>query len=157
MTLACLLNGAALQSLPPEVMLGLLKTEGGQVGGWATNTNGSHDLGPMQVNDETWLHKLAEMQFAGNENAAKIALIYDGCYNVSVGAWIYRQYLNEARGNYAVAVGYYNSHSPGPADLYKQEFLHSLEALGFWGKGSEADTTSALPGVSQPALQGNAP
>jgi hypothetical protein len=129
-TMACLLAAASLQSLPPEVLLGLLKTEGGHVGGWTTNQNGSHDLGPLQINDEAWVRKIARMQFGGSETYAKVALIYDGCYNVNVGAWIYRQYLNEAGGDYGVAVGYYNSHEPQEADQYRLRFLHSLQTLG---------------------------
>ena len=129
-TIACMVAAASLQSLPPEVMFGLYKTEGGHVGEWTTNTNGSHDLGPLQINDETWLTKIANLQFGGDKNKALAALLDDGCYNVNVGAWIFRQYLNEAGGDYATAIGFYNSHSPGAASTYRERFIQSLEALG---------------------------
>ena len=131
-TIACMMSAASLQALPPQVMFGLYKTEGGHVGQWTTNTNGSHDLGPLQINDETWLRKIADLQFGGDTQLALTALLDDGCYNVNVGAWIFRQYLNEAGGDYAAAIGYYNSHSPAPAAIYRQRFLHSLEELGFY-------------------------
>ncbi len=109
--------------------MGLLRTEGGTVGSWATNTDGSHDLGPMQVNDRTWVGKIADMQFGGDRETAARYLIYDGCYNVQVGAYIFGQYLDEAHGNYGIAIGYYNSHSPVQADLYRRRFLASLNSL----------------------------
>ncbi len=125
--------------------MGLLKTEGGHVGGWTTNVNGSHDLGPMQVNDSSWAQKVADLQFSGNKTAAEAALIYDGCYNVEVGAWIYRQFLNEAHGDYGVAVGYYNSHNPEAADKYRILFLHSLMELGFAGRHQGTALPPAAP------------
>lgn len=138
-TIACMVSAATLQSLPPQVMFGLYKTEGGHVGQWTTNTNGSHDIGPLQINDATWLQKIADLQFGGDKDLAMNALLNDGCYNVNVGAWIFRQYLNEAHGDYATAIGYYNSHSPGPAASYREKFLRSLEELGFY------DPSSSIP------------
>ena len=126
-TLACVLRAASLQHIPPVVILSLMKTEAGHVGGWTTNPNGSHDLGPMQINDQTWVPRIAKLQFGGHKREAEAALIYDGCYNVSVGAYIFRRYLNQAHGNYGLAVGYYNSHTPYYAHRYRVRFLHSLD------------------------------
>jgi soluble lytic murein transglycosylase-like protein len=127
--MACILHAAAIQHVPGVLLLGLLKTEGGLVGSWTTNTDGSNDLGPMQINDRTWAQKIADMQFGGDREKATRYLIYDGCYNVEVGAYIFGLYLQEASGNYGVAVGYYNSHSPLQADVYRRRFLQSLNSL----------------------------
>src|ERR1700723_3612744 len=124
--MTCLLHAATIQHLPDVLLMALLKTEGGTVGQWTTNTDGSHDLGPLQVNDRTWLQKLADMQFKGNDEVAARELIYDGCYNVEVGAYIFANYLNEANGDYGKAIGFYNSHTPYYADEYRRRFLHSL-------------------------------
>ena len=128
-TLACILAAAQLQHVPSVLVMALLKTEGGSVGGWTTNQDGSHDLGPMQVNDRTWVPRIAKMQFRGNKEAAARELIYDGCYNVEVGTYIFSLYLGEAKGNYGEAVGYYNSHTPVFANNYRRRFLRSLDNL----------------------------
>lgn len=101
------------------------------MGSWTTDPNASHDLGPMQVNDAAWVKRIAALQFGGNEADAEAALIYDGCYNVNVGAWIFRQDLDAANGNYFIAIGYYNSHNMAAADAYRLKFLQTWNRLGF--------------------------
>jgi soluble lytic murein transglycosylase-like protein len=139
-TIGCFLSIASNYALPPSVLLGILRTEHGQVGHWSTNSNGSHDLGPMQVNDATWLKRVAELQFNGNKTRTETALIYDGCYNLNVGAWILRQYLNEADGNYFTAIGYYHSHNPAKANAYRVRFISlsvrsdSVDSSGAYAK-----------------------
>ena len=128
-TLACILHASVLQQIPDVLVMALLKTEGGTVGQWTTNTDGSHDLGPMQINDRTWLQKIANMQFSGNRQVAAQDLIYDGCYNVQVGAYIFAGYLKDANGDYGKAIGFYNSHTPLLADEYRRRFLESLKSL----------------------------
>lgn len=160
-TLACVMSAASLQHVPSVVVLSLMKTEGGRVGHWTTNSNGSHDLGPMQINDTTWVPRLARMQFHGNERKAEAALIYDGCYNVSVGAYIFRRYLDQAGGNLGVAIGYYNSHNPYYADRYRVRFLHSLDK--FIKRGTVSIATAVQPAPvktaprKQPPVQIHAP
>ena len=129
LTAACVLQAAQLQSVPPHILLGLLKTEGGRVGGERTNRNGSKDLGPMQINDRTWIPQLARMHFGGDREATFAALRDHGCYNMHIGAWIFRQYLDEAKGNYAEAVGFYNSHNEAPKRAYQARFAQNFMQL----------------------------
>jgi hypothetical protein len=131
LTVACLLQAAAHQSIPAPIMFGLYNTEGGSVGSSSPNTDGSHDLGPMQINDNAWLGKIADLQFRGDKKAARQAIQFDGCYNVEVSAWIFHQYLIEANGDFAVAVGHYNSHNPEPMARYQALFAKKyLELYG---------------------------
>ena len=90
LTKECIIGAAKLQSIDPRVMLGLLKTEGGYIGAEVRNPNGSHDLGPMQINDSAWLQKIATAHFAGNRSLARLALKNNGCYNVYIGAYVFR-------------------------------------------------------------------
>jgi soluble lytic murein transglycosylase-like protein len=128
-TAQCVIAAARLQNIPPQIILGFLKTEGGRLGMESLNRNGSYDLGPMQINSSTWVPKLAEMHFSGDRRAAWIALRDYGCYNINIGAWIFRQYLDEAHGNYADAVGFYNSHNEGPKRAYEERFAANFSRL----------------------------
>ena len=128
-TAECLVQAAYYQKIPLPIILGLLKTEGGHVGGVSVNTNGSKDLGPIQINDRAWVPTLAKMHFGGDQEAAYEALRDNGCYNVHVGAWIFHQYVDEANGNLAEAVGLYNSHTPVHKQAYQRRFIQNFVAL----------------------------
>jgi hypothetical protein len=125
----CVMDAARLQQVPPALILGLLKTEGGKLGSESPNSDGSYDLGPMQVNDRVWVPVVAKLHFHGDRDTAREALRDHGCYNVNIGAWIFRQYVDEANGDYAKAVGYYNSHNPVHMARYQKRFADSLKTL----------------------------
>ena len=122
MTVACFLQAAAHQGIPAPMFWALYATEGGTAGAASPNRDGSHDLGPMQVNDATWVGRVADLQFGGNRAAARERLLDDGCYNAEVSAWIFRGYMDETRGDLATAVGHYNSHNPDSMAKYEARF-----------------------------------
>lgn len=93
------------------------------------NTNGSFDLGPIQVNSRVWVPRVARVYFNGDEHAAWAALRDNGCFNVAIGTLIYRGYLNEAGGNWMEAVGYYNSHNSAPKHAYQLRFESNFARL----------------------------
>jgi soluble lytic murein transglycosylase-like protein len=128
-TAQCVMDAARLQGVPPQLILGFLKTEGGHLGSESHNTDGSYDLGPMQVNSRVWVPKLARMHFGGDERATWAALRDQGCYNINIGTWIYRQYVQEANGNFAEAVGLYNSHNAAPKHAYQMRFAANFARL----------------------------
>ncbi|MGH7117627.1 MAG: lytic transglycosylase domain-containing protein [Acetobacteraceae bacterium] len=116
----CILAAAGLYHEPPAVLLILLNVEGGSPGAVSHNTNGTVDIGPMQVN-QVWIPALAGHWHA-SEHAAFRALRDNFCANVEAGAWILRQGLNEANGDFWRGVGYYHSHDPG----YKRAYLDAV-------------------------------
>ena len=52
----CLKAAAELHQVPAGVLVLLLSVEAGRLGEVSQNTNGTVDIGPMQVND-TWVPK----------------------------------------------------------------------------------------------------
>lgn len=125
----CILQAAQLQQIPVQIILGLLKTEGGRLGTESRNRNGSIDLGPMQVNNRVWVPVLARMHFGGNQDAAYRMLRDNGCYSIHVGAWIYRTNLDDVNGDYAEAVGRYNSRNEAPKRAYQRRFAEAFSSL----------------------------
>ena len=125
--LACMLTAATFYHLPPRVLPSIQAVEGGQVGLVHPNTNGTADLGVMQVNT-IWIQPLAQLTGMRPE-AVEIRLIDDPCFNIAAAAAIMRVYLNEAHGNLNMAVAYYHSHTPGLGDDYLLKVMRSARSL----------------------------
>jgi hypothetical protein len=106
----CITAAAEVYRLPPAVLVILLNVEGGSLGRVSPNTNGTVDIGPIQVN-QIWLPDVAAHWHATIADAYK-ALRDNFCANVEAGAWILRRGLDEARGDFWEGVGYYHSHTP---------------------------------------------
>lgn len=123
--LACMLAVAQFNHLPPKVLASIQHIEGGSVGNVSPNSNGTEDLGLMQVNT-IWIAPVAR-QTRQSEAAVRARLINDGCFNVAVAGAILRQYRAEAKGDLVVAIGYYHSHTNALAKGYQ---LQVREAQG---------------------------
>jgi len=91
------------------------------------NTNGTVDIGPMQVN-QIWLPTVAAHWHTAIPQAYR-ALRDDFCANVEAGAWILRQGIDEARGDFWEGVGYYHSHDPEYKADYLRKVLHQALRL----------------------------
>jgi hypothetical protein len=113
----CLKAAADVHHLPAGVLVLLISVEGGRLGGVSQNTNGTVDIGPMQVND-TWVGKIAE-HWGSLRAEAYRALRDNFCANVEGGARILRQALDEARGDLWEGVALYHSHAP----VHKLEYM----------------------------------
>lgn len=128
-TAACIMAAAQAYSVPPLVLASILKTEGGKVGQYSTNTNGTRDLGPMQINDGVWIKPVADQFFRGDEASARYRLQHDGCFNVNAGAWILRTNIDSADGNVLEGVGRYHSWTEKHKEKYKGLFMKSYRYL----------------------------
>ncbi len=140
----CIAKAASTQGIPVQILLGIMKTEGGYYGSASANTNGSYDLGFMQINNQAWVPTLAKSIFGVDDRKSEqntiSLLMYDPCYNVNIGAYILHLYADEAGFDQSdarswwgpkgmEAVGWYNSHSPGAMHKYQSEFVHSMNEL----------------------------
>lgn len=119
--LACMVASAAFYHLPPRVLPSIQQVEGGKVGLIMKNTNGTFDLGLMQVNT-IWVKPLAEYTHL-DAYTIKDKLIYDPCFSINVAAVIMRQYMAEAHGDLFTAVGYYHSHEKALGISYRTKVI----------------------------------
>lgn len=102
---SCMYAAASRYQVPLALLYAIHATEGGKVGSRVPNTDGSYDLGPMQINT-WWLPRLSRY------GVQQQGLINDGCLNVQVSAWILSWAFHDARGDFWRAVGYYHSRNP---------------------------------------------
>jgi len=106
----CLQQAADHYRVPVALVRAILKTEGGRPGQAVRNTNGSYDLGPMQINT-AWLPTL---QMRG----ITLPMVRDDyCVNVAVGTWILAREMQRippqaSTGQVWQAVAGYHSRTP---------------------------------------------
>ncbi len=124
---ACLMLASQTYSVPPAVLVGIYKAEGGKVGQEVRNTNGSYDLGPMQINT-IWMPDLAK-RWGVSEETARKWVRDDACTNVGVAAWIFKSHLNET-GSLSQAIAHYHSRTPVHGTKYKGRVIDIMRQNG---------------------------
>lgn len=102
----CIRRAAGGRQWLERTLWGLRDQEAGWIGAEILNGNGSHDLGPLQVNS-FWVAKLAVM-IAQPPARVRTWLTYDPCFNVQAARWIFLSALSTTR-DYWQAVGVYHS------------------------------------------------
>lgn len=125
--LACMALVAQAYALPPHVLPAIHAVEGGSPGVVHHNTDGSDDLGPMQVNT-LWLPVLARAAGLPADDV-RDRLLTRPCFNVAAAGLILRTYLDETRGDLLRAIGDYHSHTPLLNLRYQARVLRSATAL----------------------------
>ena len=118
----CLKAAGEAHHVSVGVLVLILNVEAGRLGAVSRNTNGTVDIGPMQVND-TWVPRIAA-HWRATPAAAYRALRDNFCANVEGGAWILAQAIEEAGGGLWEGVALYHSHVP----IYKAEYMRAVYA-----------------------------
>ena len=117
-SLTCMLLTAHFYGLPPRVLPSIQAVEGGRLGLVHADTDGSADLGLMQINT-SWVVPIAQI---AHEPPAQTAsrLIHDDCFNIAAAGVILSTYLRETHGDLMLAIGDYHSHTPLLNQTYQQ-------------------------------------
>ncbi len=125
--LGCMALVASLYHLPPRVLPAIQAVEGGHVGLVSQNTDGSQDLGVMQVNTR-WLGPLS--RYSGLDRAVvRRRLLSEPCFNIAAAALILQTYLAETRGDFMRAIGNYHSHTRPRNTAYQAQVVRSASVL----------------------------
>lgn len=116
---ACIREASGGRDWLEKTLWGLRDQEAGWIGAEIPNSNGSHDLGPLQVNS-FWVPRLATLtqRPAGQVRAW---LINDPCFNVQAARWIFLSALTST-GDFWRAVGVYHS----PTDWRQKRYVASV-------------------------------
>jgi len=125
--LACMMATAELHHLPPRALVAIQSVEGGKVHMAMPNTDGSEDLGPMQVNTR-WLPRLAARSGLDTQRV-RIRLMEDPCFNIDAAGAILRIELDNAGGDLLTAIGHYHSHTPTLAMAYRARVIQAALSL----------------------------
>jgi hypothetical protein len=103
---ACIRHASLGKGWLEKTLWGLRDQEAGWIGAEVRNTNGSHDLGPLQINS-WWVPRIAAM-ISQPERSVRYWLRYDPCFGAEAARWIFLSAL-QSTGDYWAAVGIYHS------------------------------------------------
>jgi soluble lytic murein transglycosylase-like protein len=97
----CITEAGKKYSIHPLILFSIAKRESNfNPRAINKNSNGSKDFGLMQINS-TWIKKLKQYGISEKE-------LFLPCFNIHIGAWILRQYINYYGPSWR-AVGAYNA------------------------------------------------
>lgn len=102
----CIYRAASGRPWLAQTLRALRRQEGGWIGAEVRNSDGSVDLGPMQVNS-WWVPRIARL-IGRSEPQVRSLLRDDACFNVDAAKWIFLSALHDAK-DYWRAVGIYHS------------------------------------------------
>ncbi len=141
--LFCLLQAAAVQSLPPHVLVAIRDVEGGRAGYVRENTNGTRDLGMMQVNT-VHLPRLSALTGLPMGSVEE-RLVQDDCFNVQVAAFLLAGKVQARGGDLWAGVGDYHSRTDGLHQVYRAKVEAARDRIR--EQGWLADIVRRLPAL----------
>ena len=103
---SCIRQASFGQPWLEKTLWGLRDQEAGWIGAEVRNRNGSHDLGPLQINS-WWIPRIAAL-VGRSPGQVRYWLRFDPCFNAEAARWIFLSALRST-GNYWKAIGIYHS------------------------------------------------
>lgn len=123
--IVCSIASAMKYQVPANIVLAVAEKEGGRPGEWVRNTNGTHDVGPMQFNT-AYLRELARYDITAHDVAAA------GCYAFELAAWRLRMHLRNDPGDLWTRAANYHSRTPRFNAVYRADLMKRAAKWADW-------------------------
>ena len=112
----CSISAAVKYEVPANIVLAVAEKEAGKPDQWVRNSNGTHDIGPMQFNT-SYLGDLARYGITANDVAAA------GCYSFDLAAWRLRMHIRNDTGDLWTKAANYHSRTPRHNQVYRADLI----------------------------------
>lgn len=112
--------------MPVNLIAAVRLKENGCIGTKSLNTNGTYDLGPMQIN--SWWFEDHSRSLSKLGITAR-SVQFDFCQNIAVGTYILRKNYDSYGNNWADAISAYNLGRPKRDSKYLRGVLLNLERV----------------------------
>lgn len=122
---SCSILAAKKYGVPANIVLAVAEKEGGRPGQWVQNSNGSHDVGPMQFNT-AYLKDLARFGITAQDVAA------NGCYPYDLAAWRLRKHLQNDSGDIWTRAANYHSRTTEFNNIYRADLMRKAAKWAVW-------------------------
>lgn len=137
----CSISAAVKYEIPANILLAVAEKEGGKPGQWVRNTNGTHDVGPMQFNT-AYLRDLKKYGITADHVAAA------GCYSYELAAWRIRQHIKNDAGDLWTKAANYHSRTPRFNAVYRADLMRRASKWGNWLEARFVTSEVAKAGVT---------
>lgn len=117
----CVDSAARRFNVNPQLILAVMRTEGGTTGKVTWNKNGSYDMGLMQINS-IHLPELAQLGYSRD------TLINNGCANIFAGTYKLRQAIDGGQ-DFWHGVSRYHSKTPEKGAVYLGRVVTNLRQI----------------------------
>lgn len=121
----CSISAAVKYEVPANIVLAVAEKEGGKPGQWVRNSNGTHDVGPMQFNT-AYLAELSRYGIAADDVAAS------GCYAFDLAAWRLRVHIRNDKGDLWTKAANYHSRTPQYNAVYRADLMRRASKWADW-------------------------
>lgn len=121
----CSIAAAVKYDIPANIMLAIAEKEGGRVGQWVGNANGTYDVGPLQFNTG-YLRQLSGYGITPADVAAA------GCYPYELAAWRLRQHIKKDAGDLWTRCANYHSRTPLFNSIYRADLIRKSISWQEW-------------------------
>lgn len=115
----CVIAAAIHYEVPANALLAVAEQEKGKPNQWVANTNGTHDVGVMQLNT-SYLRQLERYGIRPEHAASRT------CYPYMLGSWRIKNHLVRDTGGFWTRVANYHSRTP----FFNQRYAASIAAKG---------------------------
>ena len=122
---SCSIAAAVKYQIPVNAMLAVAEQEGGRPGLRMRNTNGSFDVGSMQMNT-AYLRELKRFGIEERDVAGP------GCYPYHLAAWRLRKHLVEDHGDLWTRIANYHSRTPLHNARYRASIMTRATRWSEW-------------------------
>lgn len=121
----CSVLAAVKYDVPANIILGIAEIENGSPGKWVENTNGTRDVGPMQLNT-TYLAELAKYGISEFDAARA------GCYPYALATWRVRMHIQNDNGDIWSRAANYHSRTPKYNQIYRRKLITAAQRWATW-------------------------
>ncbi len=149
----CAVSAAVKYEVPANIVLAVAEKEGGKPGQWVRNSNGTHDVGPMQFNT-AYLRDLARYGITADDVAAA------GCYSFDLAAWRLRMHIRNDKGDLWTKAANYHSRTPRYNVVYRADLMRRAVKWADWLEArfvtldvTKAGATPSMPSAPAQAMQ----
>jgi len=121
----CSISAAVKYEVPANIVLAVAEKEGGRPGQRVRNSNGTHDVGPMQFNT-AYLGDLKKYGITADDVAAS------GCYSFDLAAWRLRGHILHDSGDIWTRAANYHSRTPKYNAIYRTDLMQKAVKWADW-------------------------
>jgi hypothetical protein len=123
--IVCSISAAVKYAVPANIVLAVAEKEAGKPGQWVRNSNGTHDVGPMQFNT-SYLRDLSRYGITADDVAAA------GCYAFDLAAWRIRGHLKNDKGDIWTRAANYHSRTLRYNAVYRSDLRVKATKWADW-------------------------